>query len=1250
MINPSTIDGWTTFEAPHGVRLSTGTRYFLALVSTGRDVQCATAARDMYVEGSASDWWARGGRGLNSSGRDDGRNYANGCAMTIKGEAAIGTSYIANFRITSTPANGAIGYLTGETLKVSATMSEAVTVDTTTPPTVTVDIGGTTRTMTYDATGSTGTELKFEYTIVAADVDGTGVSFGENPLTGTITRTSDSKAADLNYRALADDPDQNVNSAPEVTVEFREDTYSVEEGSSVTLTVTLSADPKRTVVIPITATAQGGATIPADYTAPATSVTFNSGQTSRTLTLSTTEDTTADTGKGVLFAISSTLPDKVVLGTNSSTTVTILDDDPPVTIDFEEATYEVVEGESVAVKVVLSEAPQREVRAQFSFTYLGSADELDIDAVTGVIFDTDETEKVIGIRAIPDITPDHGESVRLSFDTFTPGVTASGTTTTTVTIIDDDPAVEVEFGETAYSVEEGTSVDVTVTLSEDPQRPLSIPITAMAQGGATAPGGTETADYTVPDSVTFARGQTSRTVRLSVTEDTIADDGESIQLTFGTLPPGVTEGTDNETTVTIVDDDPAVTVDFDAATYSVVENDRVLVKVVLSAAPQRNLRIPLTITPLGGASAADYDFPATVNIESDDTELEFSFAAEPDTTPDHGESVRLSFGTMPPGVTASGTTTTTVTIIDDDPPVTVEFGETAYSVEEGASVDVTVTLSEEPKRPLTIPITATAQGTTTAPGSTGADYSAPASSVTFASRETSKTVRLSVTEDMIADDGESVRFSFGSDLPPGVSEGTDNETTVTIIDDDPAVTISFGAATYSADEGGSVDVTLTLSEDPQRTVIIPITATNLTMATSADYSVSTSVTFNSGDTSKTISFSATDDTIDDDDETVRLSFGTLPPGVTSSGTTTTTVSINDDDDPEITVQFASAAYTVVERNNGSVTVTVTLNNDPERTVTIPLSYAYAGPSWGRTSFRTTPASVTFDSGEQSQTFTVTVNDDFHDNDPTTATVSFGTLPDRVSEGATDETVISVTDDETRGIEMTANSATVVEGGTTTYTIRMKSEPTADVTITVNAPTDSSEASASPSSITLTGANWVAGETITITVTDDDEDESTETATFTHTLSGGDYGANNVTVSNFVVSIEDDDETPVITGSADISYPEHEYDDDSPDLTVATYSATDGDGDDVTWSVGGYSQGTHFTHQRRTTTWSWGPEHSTSAGLTSRISRMFEAHHWGTIPMSLEVQASDGTNTARFATSTVTVTNVNETARNERRRQ
>ena len=95
---------------------------------------------------------------------------------------------------------------------------------------------------------------------------------------------------------------------------------------------------------------------------------------------------------------------------------------------------------------------------------------------------------------------------------------------------------------------------------------------------------------------------------------------------------------------------------------------------------------------------------------------------------------------------------------------------------------------------------------------------------------------------------ESVRLSFGASLPAGVTAGTPNTTTVTITDDDvPAVTVSFGQSAYTVAEGGAQTVTVTLSADPERTVIIPIVTTNQGGATAADYSgVPASVTFTSG--------------------------------------------------------------------------------------------------------------------------------------------------------------------------------------------------------------------------------------------------------------------------------------------------------------------------------------------------------------------------------------------------------------------
>ena len=172
-----------------------------------------------------------------------------------------------------------------------------------------------------------------------------------------------------------------------------------------------------------------------------------------------------------------------------------------------------------------------------------------------------------------------------------------------------------------------------------------------------------------------------------------------------------------------------------------------------------------------------------------------------------------------------------------------------------------------------------------ADGDGRADYSG-VPGVTFDSGEVLKTLTFSATQDDVNDDGESVKLTFGTPLPARVSAGTGNESTVNIRDDDdPAVAVSFGSAAHSVTEGGTVEVTVTLDVDPERTVTVPLTVTDQDGASPADYSgVPASVTFDSGEVLKTFTFSATQDDVDDDGESVKLTFGTPLPARVSAGT------------------------------------------------------------------------------------------------------------------------------------------------------------------------------------------------------------------------------------------------------------------------------------------------------------------------------------------------------------------------------
>ena len=70
-----------------------------------------------------------------------------------------------------------------------------------------------------------------------------------------------------------------------------------------------------------------------------------------------------------------------------------------------------------------------------------------------------------------------------------------------------------------------------------------------------------------------------------------------------------------------------------------------------------------------------------------------------------------------------------------------------------------------------------------------------------------------------------------------------------------------------------MSVSVTLSADPERTVVIPLVKTDQG-SEEDDYSgIPSSVTFNATEAVQSFTFTAAQDEVDDDDESVRLGFG-----------------------------------------------------------------------------------------------------------------------------------------------------------------------------------------------------------------------------------------------------------------------------------------------------------------------------------------------------------------------------------------
>ena len=619
-------------------------------------------------------------------------------------------------------------------------------------------------------------------------------------------------------------------------------------------------------------------------------------------------------------------------------------------------------------------------------------------------FNSTDTEKTFSFAAASDSVDDDGESVKLTFGALPTGVTEGTTKESVVSITDDDvPAVTVSYGQGTYTVAEGSSVTVKVKLSVAPERTVTVPINKDPQGGAT------TADYSgVPTSVTFNSTDTEKTFSFAAASDSVDDDGESVKLTFGAMPTGVTEGTTKESVVSITDDDvPAVTVSYEQGTYTVAEGSSVTVKVKLSVAPERTVTVPINKAPQGGVTTADYSgVPTSVTFNSTDTEVEIPFAAASDSVDDDGESVKLTFGAMPTGVTEGTTKESVVSITDDDvPAVTVSYEQGTYTVAEGSSVTVKVKLSVAPERTVTVPINKAPQG-----GVTTADYSGVPTSVTFNSTDTEKTFSFAAASDSVDDDGESVKLTFGT-LPTGITAGTTNESVVSITDDATmeqitSVQVSFAVYAYTVPEGSSVAVTINLSDDPERTVTIPITPMWLNGADNDDYSgVPTSVTFNNGDTQKTFTFSATQDSIQDAGEAVRLTFGDLPDGVTTGSPAETNFTITE----EVAVSFSMATYVATE-GGPDATVTVELSGPAPRRVDILFTAEGRGGAIP-TDWSGVPEKLTFNAGDTSMAFTFVAVDDDVEDDGEMVELGFGALPSGLALGSPATTRVTLMNDD-----------------------------------------------------------------------------------------------------------------------------------------------------------------------------------------------------------------------------------------------
>ena len=122
----------------------------------------------------------------------------------------------------------------------------------------------------------------------------------------------------------------------------------------------------------------------------------------------------------------------------------------------------------------------------------------------------------------------------------------------------------------------------------------------------------------------------------------------------------------------------------------------------------------------------------------------------------------------------------------------------------------------------------------------------------------------------------------------------------------------------------------------------------------------------------------------------------------------------------------------------------------------------------------------------------------------------------------DVSTLTIRDDDTRGLTFHRRWPDVPEGGSRTYTVKLKSQPTEPVEVSIAS--NNPDVTTNPTSLLFnptSAVRWDTAQTVTVHAAHDSDAEDDE-ATLTHTTSGGDYGGAKALSIGRPVSVDDDD--------------------------------------------------------------------------------------------------------------------------------
>ena len=320
------------------------------------------------------------------------------------------------------------------------------------------------------------------------------------------------------------------------------------------------------------------------------------------------------------------------------------------------------EGDSKTYGVALGSAPAASVTVT-----VGGWPGTDVEVEpSSLVFTTSNwgASQTVTVTAKQD---DHYESTHEVTLTHNSGAGVAGPSLKVTVIDDDGPLPSVSLRALSDSVKEGEVIGFELTRTP--------PLGGALRGGIFV-FDLETGSYS--DAMVafyFQPGDATDRISYRVKIDTLVTTDRTVKAMINPTFDGYEPGSPREATVSVIDQTvnqasgdtaPETGVAFSGAPLAATEGEDITVVVRLSEPAEANVTIPLVVSGLGGANDEDWDVPSEVVIKGGDSLGAVLISAVDDAEEDPGESLELSFGTLPLGFAAADPRKVVVDIEDND--------------------------------------------------------------------------------------------------------------------------------------------------------------------------------------------------------------------------------------------------------------------------------------------------------------------------------------------------------------------------------------------------------------------------------------------------------------------------------------------------------------------------------------------------------------------------------------------------------